>query len=317
MFSIKQATENGFHKIILQDDERKTYASIVPACGAILLEFSVQHQNAALNIIDSYESAEDFKKNITAKGFKGTKLAPFACRMNQGEYSFAQQHYKIEKFYLGKNAIHGLIYDAAFIVTDTHANETGASITMKHSYRSNDKGYPFNFDCVVNYLLEKENKLSVTTKIVNESNGLIPVQDGWHPYFKFGGGVDELQLEFQSKAMVEFDAELIPTGKLIPYDTFDALKKIGNTLWDNCFVLDFTTCQPLVVLRDPKQNIQLEIFPDASYPYLQIYTPDHRKSIAIENLSAAPDAFNNDMGKRVLAIGDEAVFKTVYKIKML
>jgi aldose 1-epimerase len=58
----------------------------------------------------------------------------------------------------------------------------------------------------------------------------------------------------------------------------------------------------------------LEISPEGSYPFLQIYTPPHRQSIAIENLSAAPDAFNNKMGLIVLTAGEEKTFRTLYAI---
>jgi aldose 1-epimerase len=146
---------------------------------------------------------------------------------------------------------------------------------------------------------------------------LIPVQDGWHPYFSFGGSIDELQLEFQSKEMVEFNEALVPTGKLLPYQEFGALKKIGAAAFDNCFTVNFVECQPLCVLRDPVKKLQLEIFPGTTYPYLQLYTPPHRKSIAIENLSAVPDAFNNGMGLQVLSPGGSANFTTIYKLTSL
>ncbi|MEP6673932.1 MAG: aldose 1-epimerase [Ferruginibacter sp.] len=314
MFSIKQITENGFNKIILQDDNTKTTAAIIPACGAILHAFSISHNNRMLNIINSYDSFDDYSNNITAKGFKECKLSPFACRLNKGEYSFAGQHYKIEKFFLGDHAIHGLIYDAVFLITEIKADDNAAAVTMQYEYCGNDKGYPFNYDCIITYTLEKNNRLSLETSIINKSNGLIPVQDGWHPYFTFGGSINELQLEFQSKEMIEFNEDLIPTGKLIPFQQFGSLKIIGDTFLDNCFTVNFAECQPICVLRDPVQGIQLEIHPETSYPYLQIYTPSDRKSIAIENLSAAPDAFNNGMGLKVLAAGETASFKTMYKI---
>lgn len=314
MFSITQESTQGFEKVILTDNDFSTSATIIPACGGMLHAFTVKHDGRDLNIIDSYESTDDFHKNLTAKGFKGSKLSPFVCRMKQGEYDFAGQHYKTEKFYLGDHAIHGLIYDAAFTVTSTEANDTMATVTVKYEYRSTDKGYSFNYDCIITYTLEKENRLTVTTTIINQGPGLIPVQDGWHPYFTFGGSIDDLQFEFQSKEMVEFDDTLVPTGKLLPYQEFGSLKKIGDTFLDNCFTLNFAECQPMCVLRDPVQRVQVEIHPDRSYPYLQIYTPPHRKSIAIENLSGAPDGFNNGMGIITLAAGGSAVFKTVYKI---
>ena len=49
------------------------------------------------------------------------------------------------------------------------------------------------------------------------------------------------------------------------------------------------------MLRDENSGLQLTIKAGQSYPYLQVYTPPHRKSIAVENLSSPPDAFNNGM----------------------
>ncbi len=139
----------------------------------------------------------------------------------------------------------------------------------------------------------------------------------WFLAEKLGDSIDDLQLEFQSKEMVEFDEELLPTNKLIPYHDFNSLKKIGSTFFDNCFKLSVVDCQPLCVLRNPNTGIEVEIYPDPSYPYLQIYTPPHRRNIAIENLSGTPDAFNNGMGLITLEPGESALFKTAYKIKIL
>jgi aldose 1-epimerase len=124
-------------------------------------------------------------------------------------------------------------------------------------------------------------------------------------------------LEFQGNHQVEFDDQLIPTGEQMPYETYGSLKLLGDQFFDNCFVLNFAECQPMLVFRDPVKKIQLEIRPDQSYPYLQIYTPPQRKSIAIENLSAAPDAFNNGMGLITLPAGESATFSTQYSIHSL
>jgi aldose 1-epimerase len=86
---------------------------------------------------------------------------------------------------------------------------------------------------------------------------------------------------------------------------------------DNCFTLDTQECQPLCVLRNAAKKIEVQLFPDESYQYLQIYTPPHRKSIAIENLSGAPDGFNNMMGVITLEPGQSSLFKTSYKIVLL
>ncbi len=312
---IKNNTD--FEIIILQDVTTGTSVEIIPACGGILNAFIVAHNGTALNVIDGYDNVEDFKNNAESKGFKSCKLSPFACRIDNASYHFGEKKYTIGKFLLNGAALHGLLYDAVFIVKEQWADEKSAGVSLQHHYKGSDKGYPFVYTCTVVYELKANNALTVTTVITNNDAGLIPIQDGWHPYFSFGGIIDDLQLEFQSKEIVEFDEALIPTGKLLPYQEYGALKKIGTAAFDNCYTVNFAECQPLAVLRDPVKKIQLEIYPDKSYPYLQLYTPPHRKSIAIENLSAVPDAFNNGIGLQVLSPGASANFITVYKLTSL
>lgn len=317
MFERSAITENGMDKIVLRDVSSNTFVEIVPSCGAILHSFTVIHNNAPINIIDQYDSKDDFAGNVTSKGFKSCKLSPFACRIKNAAYHFGEKEYTIEKFLLNNSALHGLLYDADFKVLEQFADDLSAGVTLKYAYTGTDKGYPFLYDCVVAYHLKKDNQLTIVTEITNKDKGLIPIQDGWHPYFTLGRKIDELQLEFQSKEMVVFDEALLPTGELQPYQEFGSLKKIGNTELDNCFTLNFAECQPLCVLRDTEKKIQIEIRPDKNYPYLQIYTPPHRDSIAIENLSAAPDAFNNGMGLITLQPGENIIFTTTYKITSL
>ncbi|MEJ7677226.1 MAG: hypothetical protein WKG06_05005 [Segetibacter sp.] len=56
--------------------------------------------------------------------------------------------------------------------------------------------------------------MTIITTVTNIDKQLIPVVDGWHPYFTLGNTINDYQLEFQSKEMLEFDENLIPTGKL-------------------------------------------------------------------------------------------------------
>ena len=316
MFSIEKKTESGFEKIILKNDDTKNYAVIIPACSAVLHEFSVERNDERINVIQSYQSLQEFRDQVIEKGYRGCKLSPFVCRMKNSLYTFGEKEYKITKSPF-KDALHGELYDRAFTVTSETANEENASVTMKYEYRAEDPGYPFSYDCIVTWQLLPDNKLTVTTESINKDEGLIPMQDGWHPYFTLGEKIDDLHLEFQSKEMVEFNSDLIPTGKYIPFTEFSTIQKFGETKLDNCFTLDTQECQPLCVLRNVEKNIEVQLLPDESYPYLQIYTPDHRKSIAIENLSGVPDGFNNGIGVITLEPGQSALYKTSYKINFL
>lgn len=306
----------GEHVVItLKDLTTNTFAEIYNY-GALLNNFTSQHHGSALNVIDGFLSPAEATERLTPF-FKSAKLSPFVCRVKNSKYKFGENEYFLSKYASRGNALHGLVYNAAFDVANYKSDDNSASVVLAYTYDKASEGYPFRFKCEVEYTLSEGNALSVSTTITNADTQLIPVVDGWHPYFTLGDSINEYQVEFQSKEMLEFDADLIPTGKLIPYQQFGSIKSFGPTEFDNCFTLNFAECQPMCVIRHPGKKVQIEFHPSEAYPYLQIYTPDHRKSIAIENLSGAPDAFNNAMGLKVLQPDESATFATKFITRSL
>jgi len=65
-------------------------------------------------------------------------------------------------------------------------------------------------------------------------------------------------------------------------------------------------------LRNPANGLKISLFPDPSYLFLQIFIPAHRESIAIENLSSAPDSFNNHIGLIELQPRESRSFRVFY-----
>jgi aldose 1-epimerase len=211
-------------------------------------------------------------------------------------------------------AIHGLIFDKPFSILEEATDEHSGTIVLDHSYKKEDPGYPFDYDCQVRYVLHPDSVLEVVTSLTNMDQTVIPIADGWHPYFRLGGKIDDWRLQFHSTAMLEFDEQLIPTGKLLQYGIFGTARPIGNTVLDNCFSLKPDLAGAACEIRHPGTGLTIAFFPDASYPYLQIYTPPGRTSIAVENLSGAPDCFNNKMGLTLLAPGHSQIFTARYKV---
>lgn len=318
MFSIKTKTENGFSIFVLKDEESGCFAEVIPGCGATLHAFGVQNSHKNFQVIDHYESKEQFEDQVESLGYKSCKLSPFVCRLQNGAYSFGGDDLQIENIGGGKHALHGLLYKKEFAVISEVANEMHAEISMIYSYRRENTGYPFDYDCIITYGLSGDCKLHLRTECINQSGkGLIPVQDGWHPYFDLGLKVDELELEFQSTEQYIFNKELVPTGEKIAYEEFSSIKPIGSIHLDNSFILDQQECQPLCVVRNKKAGVEIQLFPADSYPILQIYTPPERQSIAIENLSGPPNAFNMGKGFITLEAGQSAVFETAYRINFI
>jgi putative aldose epimerase len=139
----------------------------------------------------------------------------------------------------------------------------------------------------------------------------MPLADGWHPYFTLGSKADDWSLEIDSSKRLGFDADLVSDGSIIDDTRFQTTSSLAGIELDNSFVL--TRSKPAACTLSGN-GLTLSIYPDASYPYLQVFTPPTRDSIAIENLSSAPDCFNNGLGLIVLNAEEEAAFEMRYHI---
>lgn len=312
-FSFNKILEKGVELVVLKDETTGTSVSVLPSVGAALHEFKIHSKQGDINIIDNYNDIAHAKTEMGVS-YKSAKLSPFVCRIPDGRYVFDGREWEFANKFFDGSAIHGLIYNKPFTITHEIADTEKAAVSMLYDYVNDDAGYPFHYSCHVDYALSVANELKIHTVITNKSARSIPVADGWHPYFQLGGNVDEWKLSFDADSIVEFNEKLIPTGRLLKYDLFKTPTSVGATFFDNCFLLNKNGKSAACELFNPKNNLRLSFFPDNSYPYLQIYTPPHRKSIAIENLSSAPDSFNNKMGLAMLEPGHSKSFAVRYQL---
>lgn len=281
--------------------------------GALLNRFAIRQANGQWhNVIVAYSSPQNAQQTITQL-FRSAKLSPFVCRLDNAQYSHQGSLKMVNKFLLSDSAIHGLLFDAPFQLQSSHSSADSASITLAHTYRSEDSGYPFAYQIQVRYTLEANGKLHIRSQVRNLSDIPIPIADGWHPYFAVDGDMANWQLKIRSQQQLAFNERMLPTGETIASNPFAQSAPIAQTELDNCFVLTPDFAQPAVILKG--ERVQLSITPEASYPFVQAYTPPARDSIALENLSSAPDAFNNQIGLIQLAPQQTQEFVTVYQLE--
>lgn len=308
MFLVTTHTEANSLVIKLKGTQTNTYANIF-RFGAILNAYGFEGDKK-INCIDGYPNCEAAIAEMNT-WFKSCLLSPFVCRLHKGAFSFDGKQYNINKFYLGKHAIHGLIYDYEYALVKKQEGETFCSVVLQADYKSEDDGFPFNYAVQHTYKLDK-NGLTVFTTITNKSNIIMPYAQGWHPYFTISETVNDCSLQLASSKQIEFDAELIPTKKIIANSSFLELTSIQNKNLDDCFILENDR---KAILQNSDYSFTVTAL--KGYDFLQVFTPDHRKNIALEVLSAAPDCFNNGMGLLQIAPNESVEFGVNYSLKEL
>jgi len=314
-FAINRHTENDLVLLRLQDKATGAMVTILPAYGALLHSFEIPFQGKSFNVIDNYAGKEDVEQGLTSS-YKSAKLSPFVCRIPNGQYQFEGREYTFRQKFKDGSAIHGLLANKPFNLLNQYTDDKMAAATFRCHYKRDDPGYPFDYTCEVRYTLHPNYVLQVETTVLNLDDITIPLADGWHPYFTLGNTVNDCQLQFSSNTMLEFNDQLIPTGHLLHDPSFLEPALLNDRFLDNCFLLEVQEGTPCCILHNPNNGLTLSIFTNARYPYLQLYTPPHRQSIAIENLSGAPDCFNNGMGLLLLEPRRTVTFNVLYQLSV-
>jgi aldose 1-epimerase len=312
-FTISRERDEDLELLQITDFSTGIQVRILPEVGALLHEFSIPLGNRRIQVINSYKNLDDLKKNSAF--YKSAKLSPFVCRISEGKYNFENISYEFLNKFNDGSAIHGILADKPFTVLEKSTRENQAFILLEYHYKKEDPAYPFDYLINVKYTLKTGGCLYLDTTVKNLSPGRIPMADGWHPYFSLEGKVNDWLLSFHSKKKLLFNKKLIPLGHTVETSAFYLPRLIGDEFFDNCFLLDPDSGSPAATLENPANGLLLSFFPDSHYPYLQIYTAEDRKSIAIENLSSAPDAYNNGLGLIILEPGDSQSFSVLYKLE--
>ncbi|HEV3222979.1 MAG TPA: aldose 1-epimerase [Puia sp.] len=313
-FTITRERDEDLDLLQITDFTTGIQVRILPDAGALLHEFSIPLGNRRIQVIDNYNNLADLKKNHSST-YKSAKLSPFVCRISEGKYKFEGSSFEFPDKFNDGSSIHGILSDKPFTILEKKNQEDQAFILLEYHYKKENHAYPFEYLIKVKYTLKKGGRLNLETTVKNLSPGRIPMADGWHPYFSLEGEVNDWLLSFHSRKNLAFNEKLIPTGEIIETDTFYSPRLIGNERFDHCFLLESDPDLPAATLENPANGLRLSFFPDYSYPYLQIYTPDDRRTIAIENLSSAPDSFNNGQGLIILEPGASQSFSVLYQLE--
>jgi aldose 1-epimerase len=276
--------------------------AVVTEVGAGLRIYTV----GGHDVIDGYSDDE-----VPPIG-RGQVLLPWPNRIEDGQYEFAGTVYQlpINEPSL-RNALHGLTRWMKW--TALHQAEDRVLMSLVLDPQD---GYPFSLRFDVDYRLS-EGGLTIGTTAKNLGRQAAPFGAGHHPYITIGTLIDQAALKMPALLRLETNDRRIPTGRLLPNrgTDFDFLESraIGSLSMDTGFssLIPDTDGLIRVHLEAPGGEPRVTLWMELVYQFLMVFTADEipetarrRRSVAIEPMTCAPNAFRSGDGLIVLQPGE-------------
>ncbi len=250
-----------------------------------------------------------------APGGAGQVLAPWPNRLSEGRYEFEGKAYELPWTEPSKrNALHGFARWERWTVERRDASSAALGIVLPPR-----SGYPFALELEVVYAVTPE-AVGVTVRGRNVGRRALPYANGFHPYLSAGApSVDECLLQLPASTWLETDERQIPIGRRPVAGTehdFTRPRAIGGQKLDTAYT-------DLKRDRDGFARVRLStaggtgtvaVRLGPAYTHVMAFTGDtladpsrRRRALAIEPMTAAPNAFQSGDGLVVLAPGETHV----------
>src|SRR5262245_21041490 len=259
--------------------------------------------------VDGRDVLDGYGADEPATVARGQVLIPWPNRIRDGTYEFGGRRHELELTEPERrNAIHGLVRNTAWQV----AERDGHRVVMEHVLED-EPGYPFSLGLRIEYALSSGG-LGVTTTATNVGAEACPYGAGAHPYLTVGTPtVDTTVLHVPAETVLLADERGISTGAIPVRGTeldFREPSAVGNAALDHCFtdLVRDEDGRGRVELRSPDVAQRVTLWVDGSYGYLMLFTGDTlssgaRRSLAVEPMTCAPNAFQSGDGLVRLAPG--------------
>ena len=304
MFKIINEKFGNIDSVTLINHKHGIELQIINGFGAVINKYIVN--NSPFSFICGYQNYDEL---INQHPFfsRSAKLFPFPNRLNLGRYSFDNQNHQLPaNFPWSDHAVHGLLYNQPFSITNSVTNEESASVTLQYQTSSLHPGFPFSFKLEVTFTVDIKGRLTSSTTVSNLGDSAFPFGDAWHPYFSLGTELEQCELTMSPCTEVIHENDL-PNGEKRAFDRSSLNNALTNQSLNHCFEFEAAaTNQLTLTLSDSSAAIRYQ--QNASYPFVQLYTPTSEQSIAIEPMTCPADAFNNLIGLLTLSPNQSQTF---------
>lgn len=247
------------------------------------------------------ELLDGFAEDAMPAGGRGQLLVPWPNRIRDGRYTFAGTTHQLGLTEPKRgNASHGLVRWVSW----TLVRQEPALVELAYLLPA-QTGYPWALDLRTTYALGADG-LRVTQAATNLADSPAPYASGAHPYLLPGPGpADGWTLGLPAHTALSVDEDrLLPTGR-VPFEQVS--DPLGGTVLNHALTDLDRDADGVATVRLRAGQTGVELWVDAHHRWLQVYTgddtPTPRVSVAVEPMTAPPDAFNSGEDLVVLEPG--------------
>jgi aldose 1-epimerase len=243
---------------------------------------------------------------VPVTGGRGQLLVPWPNRIRDGRYEFggaARQLPVSEPRFA--NASHGLLRWSAWRLVARAADRVRVTCPVVPQ-----PGYPWEVAVVAEYVVAADG-LTVTLTATNRSAEPAPFAAGMHPYLDVGRPVDDATLTLRAGTHLRTDDRHLPTRTepVAGGTDFGVGRRIGAAGLDDAWTdlaRDADGWASVEVAGDRVVTVHL----GPAWRWVQVFTGDTlgegaRQALAVEPMTAPPDAFNSGTDLVVLGAGEE------------
>lgn len=296
---------------VLQRDDGAEF-EILSGYGAGLNAWRVPLETAnsqAAELLFGYRPGDDIYK-MGPDTNAGCRLAPFPGRVAYAKFNWQGKDYQlVNNVSWAPHALHGFLQNAEWAFKSFEADSEKCIAEFTCDWAGAFAGFPFPFRAT-NKITFTGESYSVESTVKNIGTKDMPYSEGWHPYFMLGEKIDGLTLTLPEACLAELDSADIPKGTFHADTRFVGGRTINDEFINDCFCLDGKSARARMELKGTIGSLDIwQNAGDGQYNAIQIYTPPTRESIAIEPMTAEPDALNHHRGLIVIPAGEQRTFR--------
>ena len=334
------ATKNGEKASCYVLKNSKGMEAVVSDFGASLLKLYVPDKDGKTqDVVLGYETLEDYENGGDSLGATVGRVAS----IGMAEFELNGKKYELTKNDNGKNTLHGGIDFYNKRMWDVK-EEDDTHVVFALVSPDGDQGFPGEVKIEVSYTITEENELKIHYHAIPDQDTLLNMTN--HSYFNLSGHASgtawNAKVWIDADAFTETDAELIPTGTVVPVEgtpmDFRTKKAIGKEIETDYEALNFGKgydhnwvlnnkgeFAKVAEMSSEESGITMEVYTDL--PGMQLYTGNfivdakgkggahyHKRQAACFETQFFPDAIHKEnFAGPVCKKGETYETTTMYK----